>query len=495
VNWRPPAPCRCARKSSCGRQEGERIRFDTIDYLLFLPLSLAAYVLAPRTWRPGLLLAASYFFYASWHPAYLILIVGLTGFNYAAGRALEARGGRRRPRELLILTVGVNLGVLAYYKYSAFLLSGLWRVFRLGGPAGDEFGAVPIALPLAISFFTFEFIHYSIDVWSGDAAERSLVRFALFPAFFPTQVAGPIKRFQAFLPQLDLDTARLDARTLGEGVRWILDGLVRKIVIADRLSPVVARGFHDADPGRAFATPTEAWIAVIAFGMQVYFDFSGYTLMARGSARLFGFSVPENFNRPYLARSISEFWRRWHISLSDWLRDYLFVPLGGLAGHPYRALLVTMGLGGLWHGAGWNFLLWGLYHGALLCLHWMIREASPPPRDRTQPLASAFGWLLTFGAVTAGWALFRARTAGACWTLFASLWGAHADAPEVFSPAQTLLVAATLSWLACEALTETRRWISDAWSRRLLPTVYAAMLVVILTLHYSESRPFIYFQF
>jgi len=334
--------------------------FNSIYYGFFLPCIVALYWIVPRPVRYPLLLVASYAFYANWIPPYLLLILGLTGVNYGFGLWL----GRDRRRRVLALAVGTNLAVLGGFKYANFFLDAGRGVFKADWPT------LNILLPLGISFFTFEFIHYVVDVWRGSPPVRDVVQFALFAAFFPTQIAGPIKRYQAFVHQLQ-SRPQFDAQLAGDGVYLILRGLFKKVILADGLARIANLGFDNpADLGSL-----DAWIAVYAFAFQIFFDFSGYTDIGRGSAQLFGFTVPENFAAPYLARNLSDFWRRWHISLSSWLRDYLFIPLGGSRGSRlfnYRNLFLTMTLGGLWHGAAGHFLLWGAYQGAgLLALRWM----------------------------------------------------------------------------------------------------------------------------
>ncbi|MDQ2808902.1 MAG: hypothetical protein M3Z04_18660 [Chloroflexota bacterium] len=334
--------------------------FNSIYYGFFLPCIVALYWIVPRRVRYPLLLVASYAFYANWIPPYLLLILALTGVNYGFGLWL----GRDRRRAVLALAVVTNLAVLGYFKYANFFLDAGRGALKADWPT------LNILLPLGISFFTFEFIHYVVDVWRGSPPVRNFVQFALFAAFFPTQIAGPIKRYQAFVHQLQ-EHPRFDAQLAGDGVYLILRGLFKKVILADGLARIANLGFNTP----ADLNSVDTWIAVYAFAFQIFFDFSGYTDIGRGSAQLFGFTVPENFAAPYLARNLSDFWRRWHISLSSWLRDYLFIPLGGSRGSRlfnYRNLFLTMTLGGLWHGAAGHFLLWGAYQGAgLVALRWM----------------------------------------------------------------------------------------------------------------------------
>jgi alginate O-acetyltransferase complex protein AlgI len=477
--------------------------FTSVYYAFFLPLVVALYWAAPRRARYPLLLGASYLFYMNWIPVYLLLILALTVVNFGFGLVLA----RRRSRAWLALAVATDLGVLAYFKYANFLLDAVRA-------AGLDFPTANILLPLGISFFTFEFIHYVVDVWRGDPPVRDFVRFALFAAFFPTQIAGPIKRYQAFTHQMAA-YPRFDAALAADGLGLILRGLFKKVVLADNLARVANLGFDHP----AGLSSGDAWIAVYAFAFQIFFDFSGYTDIGRGSAQLFGFTVPENFAAPYLARNLAVFWRRWHISLSSWLRDYLFIPLGGSRGGrgvTYRNLFLTMALGGLWHGAAWHFVAWGAFQGAgLVALRGLGAEGpfsprapraagapAPPGPRRRAPLLAALAVAATFHFTCLGWVLFRAPTLPDAAGIFTRLLWPQAGAP-VFDPADRLLtltiglgyfvVAAGLPWLrrvaplALRAEAVRWRWL---WQ----PAGYAA-LVVWMVVFPAAAQRFIYFQF
>ncbi len=387
--------------------------FNSLKYALFLPIVFALFWATPQKYRVWILLVASYVFYMSWRPGFILLIIGLTLANYYIGFAIHKAEAVKQKKLWLTLSVVINLVTLAFFKYAYFLNDCLTTALK---PLGLPPTHLPfeIILPLGISFFVFEFIHYTTDVYRGSEPIKSFPAFALFASFFPTQIAGPIKRFQDFIPQF-LAESKLTVATFDSAVSLILLGLFKKVLIADNLSFFVQGGFGNA----GLFSGTDLWLFTYAFAFQIYFDFSGYTDIARGSAMLFGYKVPINFNLPYLARNISEFWHRWHISLSTWLRDYLFIPLGGsrcgrLKVH--RNLLITMTLGGLWHGAAVHYLIWGMFHGALLIVH---REFQALKN------AANFGWLknavaskpgtilsglLTFHAVCIGWVFFRAET-------------------------------------------------------------------------------------
>jgi alginate O-acetyltransferase complex protein AlgI len=302
------------------------------------------------------------------------------------------------------MSVCVSLSILAFFKYTNFLLDSAVSMFNLFG-FDYRHPAFSIVLPLGISFYTFETISYVMDVYRGRLrAERNFLDYALFIMFFPHLIAGPIVRPKHFLRQVP-HTKRFDWNRLEVGARLFLLGLIKKAVIADHMPAIV-------DP--VFTSPADfssgaVWIAVFCYATQIYCDFSGYSDMAVGIAHAFGFKLPENFNMPYAASNITDFWRRWHISLSTWLRDYLYIPLGGNRHGTvatYRNLIITMLLGGLWHGAGWNFILWGLYHGTLLAAHRAIDTRSSPAEGPFKAVKIAF----TFLCVCIGWVLFRAES-------------------------------------------------------------------------------------
>ncbi|HEY9712801.1 MAG TPA: MBOAT family O-acyltransferase [Chroococcales cyanobacterium] len=385
--------------------------FNSIKYLVFLPIVVVLFWVCPQRWRVPILLLASYIFYMSWRPAFILLIIGLTLVNYFLGNAIWRAEEEKKRKLWLTLAVIVNLATLGFFKYAYFLDDLARMVFA---PLHVSVPALPfdIMLPLGISFFVFEFIHYVTDIYRGSEPIKSFLSFALFASFFPTQIAGPIKRFQDFIPQF-LSPAKFSIECFDEGIALILMGLFKKVLIADNLSFFVQGGFTHPEQ----FTGLDLWLFTYAFAFQIYFDFSGYTDIARGSAQLFGYKVPINFNLPYLASSIAEFWHRWHISLSTWLRDYLFIPLGGSRCSRWltsRNLLITMTLGGLWHGAAMHFVVWGLYHGAMLVAHRELKRLREASQWLTKLFASTIGRclsvLLTFHVVCVGWVLFRADT-------------------------------------------------------------------------------------
>jgi alginate O-acetyltransferase complex protein AlgI len=416
------------------------VLFNSSAYLAFLVAAITIHWSLPARFRATFLLMASYVFYASWSAPYLLLIIGLTAANWQFGLAQ----GRRidRSRTVLVTILAINLAALVTFKYLG-LLDQSARTAASILALDLPWPLVQIVLPIGLSFFTFEFIHYQVDVFRGGRPITDPVRFALFPAFFPTQIAGPIKRYQDFDRQMRSKRPVEPILALS-GLELVALGLFKKIVLADSLLPVADAVFGDP---RA-AGMLDAWAGLVAFSFQIYLDFSGYTDIARGSAQLLGFTIPENFRSPYLATSLRDFWRRWHISLSSWLRDYLYIPLGGSRESRPRTnlnLLVTMALGGLWHGAAWHFLAWGLGHGIALALERTWNETCATMWGRTP---APVRWVATQLSVLGLWSLFRApdlSVAATLWSHALSVAPTTGSAsPAVFIVAVGILVVEVL---------------------------------------------------
>ncbi len=377
--------------------------FNSFQFAVFFAVVLLLHRSLPASRRNGLLLGASLFFYAMWVPAYLVLLLGEIGINYALLRTI-ARG--RHKRLALTASVVVTLGLLGGFKYAALAVGTLAPILQTG--FGLDVPIPEIFLPLGISFYSFQMLGLAIDTYRGDLEPpESLSRYALFVSFFPQLIAGPILRGREFLPQLARGARPTPERTQ-RGLWLIAFGLMKKVVLADfLLAPFVNDMFRVPGLGSA----AFHWVGAFCFAFQIYYDFSGYTDMARGIALLLGFELPANFLEPYLSRDPSEFWRRWHITLSTWLRDYLYIPLGGNRVGPSRTLvnlLITMLLGGLWHGAAWNFVIWGALHGALLIVHRLLGGRRDP--DRSLTMGDVPRIAATFGVVSIAWVFFRAPT-------------------------------------------------------------------------------------
>jgi len=386
--------------------------FNSGEFLfLFLPVAFLVFVYLARTGNTGAqivwLVLASVVFYGSWKPVYVILLFFSMGMNFTLGRILSRQDKWRR-RGILVFGVAVNLGLLAYYKYANFFVANVNAGF------GTQWDIGNIILPLAISFYTFTQIAYLVDAWRGEAREYSFLHYCLFVTFFPHLIAGPLMHHQEIIPQF----AKLRSREelwpdIAVGMTFFAIGMFKKVVLADSLAQYVDPLFDAAARGGPINT-MDSWIATLGFSLQIYFDFSGYTDMAIGSARLFGIRLPENFRSPYKSTSIIDFWRRWHMTLSRFLRDYLYISLGGNrhgSARRYLNLAITMLLGGLWHGAAWTFVIWGGLHGLYLCVNHGWRAICGSlgwERFRTSALLTPFYLLITTLAWSLAFVVFRA---------------------------------------------------------------------------------------
>jgi len=396
------------------------MHFHSLDYILFLLLVVCGYwlLLTHRMMRLVLVLVASCAFYMAWSPTYIVLILGSTVLDYTAGLRMHAATDPRVRRGWLLASLCGNLGLLGVFKYYNFFNTAVADVLAVGG-VHVEPSRLDVLLPVGISFYTFQTLSYTIDIYRGRMEPtRNFVRFACFVTFFPQLVAGPIVRASELLPQL-AKHPRLDPSRVSDALFLIATGLVKKVAIAD----YVAVNFVD----RVFEDPTgysaaEVMVGLYGYTLQIYCDFSGYTDVARGSAKLFGLELPENFDRPYQAKNPAEFWRRWHMTLSSWLRDYLYFPLGGSRARPARAyfnLWLTMFLIGLWHGASWNFVIYGSLQATAVVIHRLVsRRSSRDPADDSLG-AHVTKVLLTMHFVVLSRVFFRAAdfdNATAVWT-------------------------------------------------------------------------------
>jgi D-alanyl-lipoteichoic acid acyltransferase DltB (MBOAT superfamily) len=380
----------------------------------FLPVTLLGFFWLGRRWpliAAAWLTAASLFFYGWWNPLYVWLLAVSIVFNYACGVAITravARGDRITRKRMLVFAVTVNLVVLAYYKYANFFLASINHV------TGSLLSFGEIVLPLGISFFTFTQIAFLADAYYGKAREYNFVHYGLFVTYFPHLIAGPVLHHAEMMPQFGLPaTYRFSFENTAVGTTIFVIGLFKKVMLADNVG-AYAKPVFDAAAAGVELTALEAWCGALAYTFQLYFDFSGYSDMAIGLSRLFGVVLPLNFHSPYQAVNIIEFWRRWHMTLSRFLRDYLYFPLGGNrrgAARRYVNLMITMVLGGLWHGAGWTFVLWGALHGFYLAINhgWhALRARLGHDLRRSTGWGRACASLVTFVAVVIGWVLFRA---------------------------------------------------------------------------------------
>ena len=471
--------------------------FNTGRFALFFSLVFLANLLLGKRWRAQnvVLVLASQWFYACWDYRFLGLLWFSMLVDYFVALRLDGSIDARRRKWLITLSVSVQLGILGLFKYLNFFVdSGAALLSRLGFDAHPI--ALGIVLPVGISFYTFQTMSYTIDVYRRVMpAERNLLSFATFVSLFPQLVAGPIERARRMLPQINAPRS-LSPEALYSGATLILFGLYKKVFIADNLATVVDRAFAHTDS----LTRAEALLALYAFAFQIYGDFSGYTDIARGTAKLLGFDFALNFRHPYLARNPSDFWQRWHISLSSWLRDYLYIPLGGNRRGAARTLLnlfLTMLLGGLWHGASWTFVLWGVYHGLLLVVHRLLEPISARIRPRgvfAGGLWSVLRCTLMFHLVVLGWLPFRAHDLLEVKQVLLGLLQRGGELGDALTSAKWL-GACTVLLMLLEFAEELRpNFLARRrfWTRGL---VYAAVLLSLFIAGAPGGQTFIYFQF
>lgn len=467
--------------------------FASLEFLLlFFPLFLIAYAVSPQGGRNAVLLGASWVFYGWWSPVFLLLLIGLTAFTWIGGLALNGRAGSAAGRRaLLAVLVTLLAGTLCWFKYANILVETLNGL--LGRTGSPPLPWQRVILPIGLSFIVLQAVSYLVDVYRGTvAAQRSFIDFAAYKAMFGQLIAGPIIRYQWV--QHDLAGRRFAWDGFAAGSRRFMIGMSMKVLIADSLAPVADAVFALAAPSLA-----DAWIGCGAYTLQLFFDFAGYSAMAIGIGQMLGFHFPENFDHPYLARTIQDFWRRWHLSLSSWIRDYLYIPMGGnRAGRiaTYRNLLLTMAIAGLWHGSdSWNFVLWGVAHGAALC----VARAWP---SRRLPLPPWLARVATLLFVMLAWTLFRSSDMDGALRMYAGQFGLHGLAMgdalhALLRPAHA--VAAALG-LACVLWPALRPRLQARHAGRPLAAVAAlwpvpAFLMSFALIASRGAVPFLYFQF
>ena len=452
---------------------------------------------APLPWRVKKLnlLLASYLFYAAWNPPFVVLLWISTALDWWVARRLDATEATRQRRLLLLLSMAGNLGLLGYFKYGGFVLANFAQALSAMGIAYEP-PKWDIVLPVGISFYTFQTMAYSLDVYLRRARPaRSFLDFALFVTFFPQLVAGPIVRPTDLIPQFETPRTATRAQ-LGWGAMLMTLGLFQKVVVADGLLAPAADAVFGA---RAAVHPLDAWLGTLAFSGQIFSDFAGYTTCAIGISLMLGFSLPDNFRYPYAAIGFSDFWRRWHISLSSWLRDYLYIPLGGNRLGPARTyvnLMLTMLLGGLWHGAAWTFVVWGGLHGLYLgAERFLQRRVGDRPVWRTRGARVGLA-LLTYALVNLTWVFFRAQDFPTAWRMLRSMLLVDGGAPILnmwlaLSTAVTIGGMLVVHWrMRDRGLHE----VVERWPAAAVGAVWGAMLFLIVITQ-GGSNAFIYFQF
>ncbi len=476
--------------------------FHTQPFLVFFAGVLVAYWMIPRRWlmaRIWLLVVASFHFYAAWSYELAFLVTGTTIADYLFGRFMGLTNRQKLRRAILFSSIGMNLGILCYFKYRGFFLNELYAVLvKLGyQPGFAPLDPLSIIIPFGISFYTFEAISYAVDVYTRKIEpEKSLPRFLLFILFFPHLVAGPIVRAGDFLRQTRRPK-RWNWLRVQVGVQLFLIGAFKKMAIADRMAMFCDPVLSNPEAYNSVAM----WFAVLAYAVRIYCDFSGYSDMAIGAAHLLGYKLTMNFNMPYLAVNVSDFWRRWHISLSTWLRDYVFIPLGGSRGsrwQNYRNLMITMTLGGLWHGAAWGYVVWGIAHGALLVIHKQFQYYCDDKPRLTAFLETAGGtglrMFVTFFCVSMCWVLFQPEL-GQALTVFHKLFFIQPGLRLELS--NQSLWATVIFLFACQWLVRSGLW-ARIYPRLPAPVLgggYAICLCTALVLAPANSSTFIYFQF
>ena len=469
--------------------------FNSLQYAAFFPLVLAVYwSLRGRTAKNALLLVASYVFYGLFDYRFLGLVALSTLTDYSVGRLLGRTEDHRRRRLIFACSLAVNFGVLATFKYFNFFVASSHRLLHA---LGIDFTspAIKVLLPVGISFYTLHGVSYTFDVFRRHVPPtRDLLSFAVFVAFFPQLVAGPIGRAHLQLPQFERDRRPPSWDDIRSGCFLIFLGLFRKVFIADAMAPFVNRAFGPPSP----IGWVDLLVGVYAFALQIYGDFCGYSDIARGSARLLGIELPVNFRQPYLSRSITEFWRRWHISLSSWLRDYLYVPLGGNRGSTaatYRNLMITMLLGGLWHGAAWTFVVWGGLHGSFLAAERWWRRGTSVAEPRGGRARSVVRAVVTFHLVCLAWVFFRAPSLHEALVYLKGIVTLRPGA--IHGDALAVLVPTAMAALAIDLV--QRRAGAEAAPLRWQPlgrgVAFAAMLLLIVVFSGGTPVPFIYFRF
>jgi len=467
--------------------------FNSFDFVVFLALVLVLYRFLGHRSQNRMLLVASYVFYGWWDWRFLSLIALSTVIDFFCAQAIARAPDGFRKKRFLLLSLCSNLGMLGFFKYCDFFVASAAGLLEAFGFAAS-LPTLNIILPVGISFYTFQTMGYTIDVYRG--VQKPATRFdtfALYVAYFPQLVAGPIERSRSLLPQIE-HPRTVGASDWAVGVQLMIFGFFMKMCVADGVAPAVDRAFNH--PG-ALAAP-EVLLAVYLFAIQIYGDFAGYTHIARGVSRLLGIRLSVNFRQPYLSASITEFWRRWHISLSSWLRDYLYIPLGGNrfgARRTYRNLGITMLLGGLWHGASWNFVIWGGLHGVFLALHRMWNSARQDGPARSGGVPRIVRVVVTFHLVCLLWIFFRAQDLAVSGAVLGALLGPWQAPPllSALSAAAFLVVVLLLDLAArdhAESLPVRASWAP--WQRGLL---YASLIAGISFIGETNVRPFIYFQF
>lgn len=472
--------------------------FNSYEFLLiFLPLTLVGFHLGAiyrgNRSAGNFLTIASMVFYAWWNPLMLPVILILMLVNYAFIKSILANPLNSQIRKVIMIAgIAFNLGIIGYFKYTNFIIGNI-------NALGANVSLLNIVMPLGISFFIFQKIALIVDAWRGEIKEIKPEHFFLFVLFFPQLIAGPIVLYHEISPQLKEEgRLKLTALNLGLGLTIFALGLAQKVGLADWMEGFATPVFNAAAKG-TILSPAESWVGAICYSLQLYFDFSGYSDMAIGLAKMFGIDLPLNFNSPYKSRNITEFWRRWHITLSRLLRIYLYIPLGGNRCAPIRQffnLVIVMFLGGLWHGAAWTFVFWGLLHGLYLAINHAWQKLKPP--SPLPWLTDKIAWGLTLLAITIAWVFFRAENFSAAITIIKGMFMFSSESgfgrkiiPESNSVWQWIGICAVIALFA----PNTQEIIKKHFQPNLTWGVYTALALSIGILGFTRPQVFIYFQF
>lgn len=467
--------------------------FDSFQYILFLPLTVLIYYLIPHKFRWVFLLLASYYFYMSWQIEYALLILFTTTVDYFISQKIYKTTSRKTKKLLLLSSMTVNLGILFFFKYFNFINSSIQDVLSQFNIFYNK-PELKVLLPVGISFYTFQILSYTLEVYQGkQKPEKHFGYFALYVVFFPQLVAGPIERFSRLAPQFR-QKINFSWVNFNNGLRLILFGLFIKMVIADNLAPLVNEVYNKPEVYNSLSILQ----ALFFYSFQIYSDFFGYSTIAVGSAMMMGIFIMDNFKTPYLAKSISEFWNRWHISLSTWFRDYLFIPLGGSRVKKYRFflnILIVFTVSGLWHGANWTFFIWGLLHAIYYIFETLKKKVFPLQQTKSWGLVNIASVIGTFLLVSLAWIFFRSESFSKALMIFNSLFNNYG--------VQDTFVVSNIIWLLLaffiilDIILYNKRF--DTWivSKNFIFrwSVYTVLLFSILALAGINYNPFIYFQF
>jgi alginate O-acetyltransferase complex protein AlgI len=471
--------------------------FNSLTFVVFFAIVLALHYTV-RSWRvqKSILLISSYIFYAAWNPPFVILLWISTIIDWRVAKALSVEETKSKRRLLLMVSLGANLGLLGFFKYGEFLLNNFVELMNLAG-IPFEAASPNIILPVGISFYTFQTLSYTLDVYFKKTERcHSFLDFALYVTFFPQLVAGPIVRATDFLPQC-LKPKRATMDQFGWGLYFMTLGLFQKVVLADGLLASASDTIFKQEGSVYFF---DAWLGLLAFSAQIFFDFAGYSTCAIGVALCLGFILPDNFRSPYAAVGFSDFWNRWHITLSSWLRDYLYIPLGGNRRGTTRTLInlmLTMFLGGLWHGASWTFVAWGLLHGGYLVIEHLLKQNFTDVAWVKTSIGRFFLGILTFLLVSLAWVFFRANDFPSAWVLLVSLFDFSGGGKQVLPTLEIIQVMVVVTgllathWYLHEKRLEHAMQDLPAWW---VTTIWATMLCGLILMQ-GGANAFIYFQF